>query len=47
MNILNRQRAGSVKPETELNCKKSYFFANPSIVAIESLLFSAPLASWR
>jgi hypothetical protein len=46
MNILNRQRAGSVKPEIELNCKKSYFFANPSI-AIEPLLFSAPLASWR
>jgi len=45
MNILNRHCAGSVQPEPELNCKKSYFFANTSI-AIEPLLFSAPLASW-
>ena len=46
MNTLNCQGARSVKLETELNCKKSYFFANTSI-AIEPLLFSAPLASWR
>ena len=44
MNTSNRQGARSAKPETELNCKKSYFFANTSI-AIEPLLFPAPLAS--